>query len=71
MRPIHGPGPDPDPDPDPNQVKRKYELEHMRLEIMTKLGHRPALHFGSDGEQMLREMVPTGQFLDKSKKVYF
>lgn len=66
------PGPDPDPDPDPNQVKRKYELEHMRLEIMTKLaGTGRRFISGPTGEQMLREMVPTGQFLDKSKKVYF
>ena len=44
----------------------------MRLEIMTKLaGTGRRFISGPTGEQMLREMVPTGQFLDKSKKVYF
>jgi hypothetical protein len=50
------------------EVKRKYELEWQRLQIMQTLASTGRRFVsGPTGQQMLREMVPTTSTLNKSK----
>jgi len=53
------------------EVKRKYELEWKRLEVLEKLAENGRRFIsGPTGQQMMREMVPQGSF-QSSKKSYF
>ena len=54
------------------EVKRRYELEWKRLEVLEKLA-KDGRRFvsGPNGQQMIREMIPQGTFANTAKKQYF
>jgi len=54
------------------EVKRKYELEWKRLQVLESLA-RTGRRFvsGPSGQAMMREMVPSGTFQGKGGKQYF